>query len=91
MRLSDTECNTDSDTEDDESHHEELFTTTSGEGSPQSRTQSPSLEDCVHGLKDVLGDAIPQERLVQVALAADFDLNRALNFYFEHEANWSEL
>lgn len=33
-------------------------------------------------LRDVLGPLIAQENLVRVALAADYDVNRALNHFF---------
>ena len=40
------------------------------------------LEHCVAQLRDVLGPLIAQESLVRVALAADYDVNRALNHFF---------
>ncbi|KAG0431659.1 hypothetical protein HPB47_021599 [Ixodes persulcatus] len=43
---------------------------------------SAQLEVCVEQLRDVVGEAVPREALVQVSLAADYDVNRALNFFF---------
>ena len=40
------------------------------------------LESCLTALRDIVGDAVPREELVRVALAADYDINRALNFFF---------
>lgn len=42
------------------------------------------LEACLRQLRLVLGEetTASRQKLVQVALAADFDLNRALNFYY---------
>ena len=40
------------------------------------------LEQCLSKLRDILGPSIPVEELVQIAEAADFDANRALNHYF---------
>ena len=45
-------------------------------------TDSSRLETCVASLRDVLGPLIPEDQLVQVALAADCHLNRALNHFF---------
>ncbi len=43
---------------------------------------SNQLETCVAQLRDVLGPLIEEDQLVQVALAADYNVNRALNFFF---------
>lgn len=43
---------------------------------------SSRLEHCVGQLRDILGPLIAQENLVRVALAADYDVNRALNHFF---------
>lgn len=41
------------------------------------------LEACLSQLRDVIGeDVATRQQLVQVALAADYDLNRALNFFY---------
>ncbi|KAF4519183.1 hypothetical protein B566_EDAN008246 [Ephemera danica] len=40
------------------------------------------LEACLSQLQDIVGEGASHERLVQVALAADYDVNRALNFFF---------
>jgi hypothetical protein len=40
------------------------------------------LHACLEQLQDIVGPGMPRERLVQVVLAADFDVNRALNFIF---------
>ncbi|XP_028395642.1 uncharacterized protein LOC114519665 isoform X2 [Dendronephthya gigantea] len=41
-----------------------------------------SLEDCISGLREVLPSDISRGRLMEIALAADCDINRALNHYF---------
>ena len=43
---------------------------------------SNQLTSCVEIIKGIVGDTIPHEELVQAALAADCDANRALNFLF---------
>ncbi|XP_055954606.1 uncharacterized protein LOC126812091 [Patella vulgata] len=40
------------------------------------------LETCLSALRDIIGDSVPRDELVRVALAADYDVNRALNFFF---------
>eukprot|EP00058_Branchiostoma_floridae_P010098 XP_002595586.1 hypothetical protein BRAFLDRAFT_117505 [Branchiostoma floridae] len=40
------------------------------------------LDACLSALRDIVGDDVPQEELVRVSLAADYDVNRALNFFF---------
>ncbi|XP_059480539.1 uncharacterized protein LOC132199661 [Neocloeon triangulifer] len=40
------------------------------------------LNNCLEQLQDIVGPVIPRERLIQVVLAADFNVNRALNFIF---------
>jgi len=40
------------------------------------------LEACVAGLREVVGPDIPNEELVSISLAADHDLNRAINFFY---------
>jgi len=45
-------------------------------------TDSSRLEACVVALRDVLGPLIEEDQLVQVALSADCDVNRALNHFF---------
>ncbi len=46
---------------------------------------SSRLESCVDHLRDVLGPLIDPEELVRVALAADYDLNRAVNYFLNSE------
>ena len=43
---------------------------------------STRLESCLASLRAIVGEGVPREELVQVALAADYDTNRALNFFF---------
>ncbi|XP_067143399.1 uncharacterized protein [Centruroides vittatus] len=43
---------------------------------------SARLEACVAQLRDIVGQAVPGEELVRISLAADYDVNRALNFFF---------
>ena len=40
------------------------------------------MESCCEKIRDVLGDFVPSEELERLAIAADFDVNRAVNFYF---------
>lgn len=40
------------------------------------------LEETVQQLKEVLGEEIPIEELRRLARAADYDVNRAINFFF---------
>ncbi|GLV35944.1 uncharacterized protein CBL_09838 [Carabus blaptoides fortunei] len=40
------------------------------------------IETCLAQLRNVLGDEAPRDRLVQFLLAADYDINRAINFYY---------
>lgn len=51
--------------------------------------QNPLVEDheqlhlCISQLKDILGDDnVSREELERLSRAADFDVNRALNFFF---------
>ncbi|XP_077980159.1 uncharacterized protein LOC144435438 [Glandiceps talaboti] len=43
---------------------------------------SEELNTCIMQLRDIVGDDVPREELVRVSLAADYDVNRALNFFF---------
>lgn len=47
---------------------------------------SNQLETCVSHLRDLLGPLIPQDQLVRCALAADYDVNRAANYFFNSES-----
>ncbi|XP_005112555.1 uncharacterized protein LOC101850692 [Aplysia californica] len=40
------------------------------------------LETCIRELADIVGETVPREELTRIALAADYDVNRALNFFF---------
>ena len=40
------------------------------------------LSSCLAALRDIVGEAVPREELVRVALAADYDVNRAVNYFF---------
>lgn len=40
------------------------------------------LNSCLLALHNIVGEAVPREELVRVALAADYDVNRAVNYYF---------
>ncbi|XP_072029575.1 uncharacterized protein [Amphiura filiformis] len=40
------------------------------------------LHTCINQLKEILGDEVPREELERLSRAADFDVNRALNFFF---------
>jgi len=48
-------------------------------------TDRARLEACVQGLKDILGPLISEDQLAKVAVAADCDVNRAVNFYLQEE------
>ena len=43
---------------------------------------SDRLETCIAHLRCIIGDGPSLDQLTRVTLAADFDVNRALNFYF---------
>ncbi|XP_054724628.1 uncharacterized protein LOC129234620 [Uloborus diversus] len=43
---------------------------------------SAQLEACVAQLRDIVGETVAHEELIRVSLAADYDINRALNFFF---------
>ncbi|KAL8579419.1 hypothetical protein ACOMHN_026784 [Nucella lapillus] len=40
------------------------------------------LTSCLAALRDIVGENVPREELVRVALAADYDVNRAVNYLF---------
>lgn len=40
------------------------------------------VEMVVQQLREVVGQQVPHSTLVEMTLAADYDLNRALNFFF---------
>ncbi|KAK3802051.1 hypothetical protein RRG08_064644 [Elysia crispata] len=40
------------------------------------------LNSCIDELAIIVGDDVPREELVRIALAADYDVNRALNFFY---------
>jgi hypothetical protein len=42
------------------------------------------LEACISQLRGILGEETSTEELRRIALAADFDLNRAINFFFSN-------
>ncbi|CAL4114149.1 unnamed protein product, partial [Meganyctiphanes norvegica] len=54
----------------------------SGRNSSSSSSNSEAVETVVQQLREVLGDHVPRSTLLQITLAADYDLNRALNFFF---------
>eukprot|EP00794_Sanderia_malayensis_P009047 gene9047-10014_t len=74
----------DSGSSNDSTCSEHLFdnqndiSTSSSEGE-----QSNDLIACVQELRAVLGADTSQNELIQIAIKADFNVNRALNFYFE--------
>ncbi|XP_059139140.1 LOW QUALITY PROTEIN: uncharacterized protein LOC131927488 [Physella acuta] len=43
---------------------------------------SARLDVCVRNLRDIVGESVPVEELTRIAFAADYDVNRALNFFF---------
>ena len=45
-------------------------------------TDSSRLDSCVASLREVLGPLVPEETLIQVAIAADCNIDRALNHFF---------
>ncbi|XP_042226007.1 uncharacterized protein LOC121869013 [Homarus americanus] len=54
-----------------------------GFGGEQSVESSNSrVESVVQQLREIVGQQVPRSRLVQITLAADYDVNRALNFFF---------
>lgn len=40
------------------------------------------LDNCMEQLKEILGDEEPRDKLVQVILAADYDLCRAIHYFY---------
>ncbi|XP_052763261.1 uncharacterized protein LOC128205559 isoform X2 [Mya arenaria] len=44
--------------------------------------ESARLQECLEGLREVVGPDVPEHELVSISLAADCDLNRAINFFF---------
>lgn len=44
------------------------------------------IEKCIQSLTEVLGESIPRRELIRVTLAANCDVNRALNFYFSWQS-----
>jgi len=47
-------------------------------------TDSTRLDSCVVSLREVLGPLVPEEILLQVALSADCNIDRALNHFFNN-------
>jgi len=45
-------------------------------------TDSSRLDSCVVALREVLGPLVPEETLIQVAITADCNIDRALNHFF---------
>uniref|UniRef100_T1JPJ0 BTB domain-containing protein n=1 Tax=Strigamia maritima TaxID=126957 RepID=T1JPJ0_STRMM len=43
---------------------------------------STRLEACIAQLRDIVGSDVKHEELVRISLAADYDANRALNFFY---------
>lgn len=48
---------------------------------------SARLEACIAQLRDILGDTASRGTLVQVILAADYDLRRAVNYFYARGDN----
>ncbi|KAJ1530441.1 hypothetical protein ONE63_005346 [Megalurothrips usitatus] len=49
-------------------------------------TQDASrLERCIQDLFDIVGEGASRHELAQIAMAADYDINRAVNFYYEQK------
>lgn len=44
--------------------------------------EDKSIEIALKELKDIVGDDAPDDVLQDILLAADMDINRAVNFYF---------
>ncbi|RWS01741.1 uncharacterized protein B4U79_04822, partial [Dinothrombium tinctorium] len=51
------------------------------EGIPLSDPESDRIEECVRRLVDVLGEEVSRDELLRISIAADCDVNRALNYY----------
>ncbi|XP_031551379.1 uncharacterized protein LOC116288701 [Actinia tenebrosa] len=45
------------------------------------------IEKCMQELTEILGVSIPRRDLLRITLAADCDVNRALNFYFSWQSS----
>ena len=49
------------------------------------------MENCVSALEDILGSEVSRPELLRLALAADCDVNRAVNYYLSQpDPNLSE-
>ncbi len=59
----------------------DLSTSSSSEEVPFAEDAS-RLESCIRELADIVGGHVAREELARIALAADLDVNRALNFFF---------
>lgn len=55
---------------------------TSSQEEMQIHPDTARLETGLAQLRDILGDEAPREKLVQVLLAGDYDINRAINYYY---------
>ena len=47
-----------------------------------SHSNRERLEECIRNLREVLGDSVSRSELVRMTVAADYDVNRAVNFHF---------
>mgnify|MGYP002803813879 FL=1 len=65
--------------ESESSEEEEFLSNTLQDRLP---VDKDSLEDCIRGLQEVLPSDVGRGKLMEIALAADCDINRALNHYF---------
>ncbi|KAK8390170.1 hypothetical protein O3P69_013023 [Scylla paramamosain] len=67
-----------------------MYEDSTGEGSGGSGGGGSSrLEAVVQQLREVVGQQVPRTTLIQITLAADYDLNRALNFFFTSSSSSS--
>lgn len=49
--------------------------------------QEQLLENCVSALEDILGSEVSRPELLRLALAADCDINRAVNYYLAPDSS----
>ncbi|CAG5118911.1 unnamed protein product [Candidula unifasciata] len=67
----------------DISHDRDLTMSTSSSSDDLPYAEDTArLESCVQELTDIVGDTVSRDELTRVVLAADYDVNRALNFIF---------
>lgn len=68
--------------EDDECADDELSGDDAAGPGPGTHGFETRVDECIRRLRAIVGEDVSRDCLRDVLLAADFDLNRALNFFF---------